>query len=352
MSTHLSSVKKHWRIALCGTVIFCGGIGVGLFVNSVIQKPVTVVPIRDPSSGYSLVNPLLYTEVSESLSFPKYSALNAAYAQYTDSAEAAQKATYIAVYYQDLTSGNWVGINQTEKFDPASMLKVATLIAILRASETSPGLLEDRISIPSSVVIPNGAEQTYYPPTTPIHNGNTYTVQQLVDSLIIQSDDGADAVLTSFLGNDALSTVFSDLNIPLPGTSTGVSAQQYSHLFRVLYNATYLTSADSQTALQLLTQTTFTPGLVAGVPPGTVVAHKFGESLFPPISDKTTWPQATSTANDIPGLSDCGIIYYPSHPYFLCVMTQGTDFNTLASVISDISSLTWQQVSALYPNNS
>ena len=330
--------------------IFVAGLLIGYFVNSFLEKPVTITPIRDPDTGYSFVNPILYTEVSESLSFPKYSSLQNALSAYVAATEKNKQATYASIYFQDMNSGNWVGVNPTEKYDPASMLKVATLIALSRASEASPPIASAKINIPTSVPVPDSSTQAYFPPIDPVQSGNTYTVQDLMDKLIIQSDDGADEVLINFLGDDAIATVFTDLRIPLPGSSTGVSPQQYSHLFRVLYNSTYLTSADSERALQLLSETTFTQGLVAGVPTGTVVAHKFGESLFPPISENITWPQASNTTSDVPGLNDCGIVYYPNHPYFLCVMTQGTDFPTLASVIKGASSVTWAQMKILYPN--
>ncbi len=336
-----------WFKVLIVVLIFALGILVGwLYFKS--QKPVTITPIRNSNSGYALINPLLYTETPESLSYPLYTPLQNALTSYVNTAENDNTADHISVYFQDLTSANWIGVNQADKFDPGSMLKVATLIALLRASEMNPAILTDKIAIPASVAVADSSNEAYFPASDPVESGNTYTIPDLMNKLIIQSDDGADEVLVEFLGNQALSTVFTDLHIPLPDTSTGVSPQEYSHLFRTLYNSTYLTGTDSDKALQLLTQTTYTAGLVAGVPSGTVVAHKFGESLFPPISENTTWPQASSTASDVPGLSDCGIVYYPQHPYFLCVMTQGTNFDTLAGVIKNISNITWTQVNNIY----
>ena len=348
MSMHFASPRKVFLLQIVlAVLIFCLGLAGGYFING-MKKPANITPIRDPDTGYNLINPILYTETPESFSYPKFTPLQNALSSYVKTAEATKKTTYISIYFQDMNASNWVGVNPTEKYDPASMLKVATLIALLRATEVRPAIAAESINIPASVTVPDSSAQAYYPPVDPVRSGGTYTMPDLVDKLIIQSDDGADEILISFLGNDAISTVFTDLHIPLPGSSTGVSPQEYSHLFRVLYNSTYLTSADSEKALQLLSNTTFTPGLVAGVPTGTVVAHKFGESLFPPISENTTWPQASTTASDVPGLSDCGIVYYPGHPYFLCVMTQGSDFSTLAGVIKDVSSVTWAQVNSLY----
>src|SRR6185436_5295057 len=94
--------------------------------------------------------------------------------------------------------------------------------------------------------------------------------------------------------------------------------QNYSHLFRALYNGTYLSHDASEKALELLSRTKFSDGIVAGVPKETTVSHKFGER---------TLSLNTSSINE---LHDCGIVYYPGHPYFLCIMTKGTsDFEEL-----------------------
>ena len=76
----------------------------------------------------------------------------------------------------------------------------------------------------------------------------------------------------------------------------------------------------------------FKEALVAGVPPGITVAHKYGERSF---SD-----------SPIRQLHDCGIVYFKPEPYILCVMTRGTDTLELAKVIGDVSRLVFTEVSA------
>jgi hypothetical protein len=107
----------------------------------------------------------------------------------------------------------------------------------------------------------------------------------------------------------------------------------YMHFFRILYNATYLRRTRAQQALEMLSHTGFNAGLVAGVPGDTVVSHKFGE--------RTSHGDGTTRRE----LHDCGIVYFPGHPYGICVMTEGSDFTDLASVIADISGTAYQYVS-------
>ncbi len=89
----------------------------------------------------------------------------------------------------------------------------------------------------------------------------------------------------------------------------------------------------SQYALELLSETTFSDGIVAGVPGGTRVAHKFG------------FRQPSEAESQ---LHDCGIVYHPLATYILCVMTSGTDARQEAEGIAAISRVTYDAVTALH----
>jgi beta-lactamase class A len=69
--------------------------------------------------------------------------------------------------------------------------------------------------------------------------------------------------------------------------------------------------------------------LVAGVPAGIPVAHKFGE---------------TGQVGGERQLHDCGIVYYPNSPYILCIMTRGNNFEELPNIIKQISSEVYKHV--------
>jgi len=101
----------------------------------------------------------------------------------------------------------------------------------------------------------------------------------------------------------------------------------------VLYNATYLSRAYSEKALEILAQAKYAPGLVAGVPAETAVAQKYGEAFD---QSNPSQPQIT--------LSNCGVIYHPTHPYILCVMTKGGNLDDLNKAVAAISSVTWKAV--------
>jgi beta-lactamase class A len=148
--------------------------------------------------------------------------------------------------------------------------------------------------------------------------------------MIVQSDNNAFTLLARVVDPAELDRVYALLRMQNPratGDDAFLSVQTYASFFRVLYNATYLSKEASEWALATLARSEFRAGLVAGVPSAVPVAHKFGEKSDPKAG--------------VMQLHDCGIIYYPSHPYLLCVMSQGPSFEFLDDVIVAVSRLVY-----------
>jgi beta-lactamase class A len=149
--------------------------------------------------------------------------------------------------------------------------------------------------------------------------------------------------LESMLSLEDLHHTFTDLGILFPQVvswnfDNNLKIVDYAAFFRVLFNASYLTKESSQKALELLTHTDFTGGLVAWVSNSDIlVAHKFGE-------------RGIIGANGIEEkqLHDCWIVYYPDRPYILCVMTRGLDWSKLQQTIADISKMVYEEVASKY----
>ena len=217
-----------------------------------------------------------------------------------------------SVYFRDLNTGYWTGVNENEKYAPASMYKVAVMIAILKqAYDNSPHFLDDQLTIEIN------------------KQKGVFTVGQVVKAMITESDNNAKNILESLIKPDLRDKVFSDFGLLAPNPNDGgdtLSTKEYSMFFRVLYNGNYIGPDLSEAALKILAETTFKEGLVAGVPQAINVSHKFGYRIFD--QNKNNLPQE---------LSDCGIVYYPKHPYFICIMTKGENPDYLKSSIKDIS---------------
>ena len=113
------------------------------------------------------------------------------------------------------------------------------------------------------------------------------------------------------------------------GTPTDfISPKTYALFSVALYGSTYLNRFDSEKALELLAQVEYKDGLVAGVSNNVAVAHKFGE-----------YGTTNDNQNFVREFHDCGVVYYPNHPYLLCIMTKGSDINSLQRKLKSINCL-------------
>ena len=55
------------------------------------------------------------------------------------------KITFASIYYRDLNNGPWLGINDSEYFSPASLIKVPVMMAYFKAAENDASILEKKI---------------------------------------------------------------------------------------------------------------------------------------------------------------------------------------------------------------
>lgn len=329
-------LREQTRLILASFIVgaIVGGSIFGLFVEPVKNGDYAV-----RAGGYTFINPLLSCNLSENKEFKEYGPANDKLTDFIDSSILKGDAQKISVYFRGLNSGHWAGVNENEEYAPASLLKVPILIAYLKLSETQPGLLNSSVVYESSVD-ENMLEEIK--PTKAIQNGGTYSIAELLKYMIVYSDNNATKFLQDHLDQNALIDVYSDLGISEPKSLTDetVSAKNYSYMFRLLYNGTYLNKSISEYALKLLSAGNFKDGLRAGVPIQTIVSQKFGERT---VKEKNISTGAERTLYK--ELHDCGVIYYPKNPYLLCVMTKGDDYKKLKTIISSLSSIVYKEIS-------
>ena len=330
----LSGRKTKKQFMFYAVFFLLGGASVWLWfiffpVNGAVTAGQTSRPIRLGQNG--LVNPLLDYATADNQFSELTTLSNDLNGQVAVDLQRGD-ATSIGIFFQDLNSGRWAGANPSGKFSPASLLKVPIMITYLKLAETQPDILNKSIVYDGSFD-DNALEDIK--PLKAIQVGHSYTVDDLLRYMIEYSDNNAIHLLFAMgVTTDQFDQTCTDLGIPAPSsTDDFVSPRLYSRFFRVLYNGTYLNQAMSQKALELLANADFPQGIMAGVPENVPVAQKFGEHKF-----------VESGVTDTEELHDCGIVYYPGHPYVLCVMTKGADFTKLTSAISDISHLVWTKV--------
>lgn len=228
---------------------------------------------------------------------------------------------YAAIYIRDLNNGPWIGINENEKFSPASLMKVPLLISYLKIADSNPAVLKQELTV--NIKQDEMLSQNIAPEEM-VENGKSYTVEDLLARMIIYSDNLAAGTLLENIDYDSLNKIYKELGVKLPENGEDenfMTVKDYASFFRILYNSSYLSREMSEKALYLMTKSAFKDGLVAGAPFGTEISHKFGERSLPEGKQ----------------LHDCGIVYRPDSNYLACIMTRGNDFSKMEKAIKSLS---------------
>ncbi len=321
---------KYFYWGLCFLGIFTGGFFLGKFV---FNEPPALgfennnQDMRDKGkSVWNFINPLLDCGEFKNISNKNILDLRDKVSIFVEQQKNEKKVESIAVYFRDLNNGPWFGISEKENFYPASLLKVPLMMSVLKQAMDEPSFLGKQF-----IWQGESKNNEYFKADDELKYNQTYSMGEALTYMIKYSDNNATDALAHNISKDGLVESYSDLGIELPKDNNyQISVRAYASFFRVLFNSTFLSKEYSEDALHLLSDTVFNQGLVKGVPPSIKVAHKFGERQL--------------DNSDIKNLHDCGIIYYPSQPYLLCVMAKGKDFNQMATTIAGISKVVYNTI--------
>ncbi len=339
-SARVVSGSSRWAYVFAG-VAFIAGIAIGYagghFASS--QQSYTHDAITR-EGGYQYVNPLLSCDISENTEYGAFASLESALTAQIQGLIRQGKAKRISVYFRDMNYGAWTGVNADDIYIPASLLKVPLVVAYEREFQADASLRNKEVLLSSTT--DNNAEE-YIKSANDLPLGRSYSVETLMEALVRGSDNNAASVLNALVATETLNDVYNQFGIPgVSDQNTDImSPKEYMRLFRILYNASYLPRESSQSVLKLLSETDFNGGIVAGVPAGMPVAHKFGERTIHAVNP-TTKQQSVVTQE----FHDCGIVYYPHSPYGICIMTEGVSFPDLESVIAALSQTAYSAVDA------
>lgn len=329
MVTDFLSYKSRQLIAriFLMAVIFFSGFLFKLVVDQVrLARSIKVEDTEIRLGRDRLINPLLECNFASELDNRELASFKSEIKKLIDKKKSSGQIDMAAVYFRDLNNGPWFGINEKEKFAPASLMKVPLMIYYLKQAESDPNVLQKFLTYGSE----DEMKGQHYMSRSLFVSGNSYSVEDLITDMIVNSDNKSMIALFENLDENKYNAFLGQLGINMLSITDEnfLTVKDYAAFFRILFNASYLTSVMSNKALQLLTQTKFDKGLVAGLPDGLMVAHKFGEREAPEYKQ----------------LHDCGIVYHPAKPYLLCVMSRGDDYEELADFIKEISFTFYQQI--------
>lgn len=245
--------------------------------------------------------------------------------------EADSRLEDVSVWVRDLTTRQWAAYKEDEDYDPASIGKVPLMMAYFKIAELDPTVMEQTVPYEQKSAIAG-----LIPPKTALEVGKEYSVSQLIEHMILQSDNSSMEILKGHITYEVIYHALQHFGMLVKSGGNELdfaSAKTVANVFRSLYNASYLDRPTSNQVLELLTKTEY-PGIKAPLPANVKVAHKFGEREL---------ERSDGTFAEIQ-LHDCGIVYKESTPYTLCVMTRGTDLTYQQDVLEKISKLVYDHM--------
>jgi len=231
---------------------------------------------------------------------------------------------HFGIYFEDLYSHSWFGINEREKFNPASLLKITTVASILSLVEEKALSLDTKVELTED-------DLDYGSGTLYKTKGSNVTVEELIKRTLVESDNVATITLLQLISGEKWIEARLGMGLPLvsiaeSANGTSLNPEEISNVFHSLYYAGYLSRASSNWVLSLLSETDFKEGIPAGVPDEIKVAHKIG-----------IWAKDGE-------VHDCGIVY-AKRPYILCIMSLGVTQQGGNEATKEISQIIYNYVS-------
>lgn len=327
MREWLKSMSTKWLILIIIILVL-------VIVGIVIRNPSTLFNDDCAKSKYGRLNPQIVCNEKPIVDKKNYIELKGKINDFTEKKKEAGEVAEVSLYFRDLQYGPTFGIDEYVPFSPASLLKLPLLITYLGLWESNPTLLETKVYYESSADA--NLTQSIVPKKS-IQQDTPYTIHEVIEHMIKYSDNKSYYVLLEYLNQvspdkQLLRETFVDLGIidPRNEFEDTITVKSYAGIFTQLFNSTYFSNKEtSEMTLDFLADTDFTQGLVAGVPPGITVAHKFGERY--------------DEATQLKQLHDCGVVYYPRNPYLICIMTRGDSMPELMGVLAEISKMVYEE---------
>lgn len=312
--------------------VFLGGVGLYLWLN---QDYSNIVKIHPQKSQFQYINPLLAVDTYQNRLTSLDKSLEIEIQSLIDNKKRDLSISSAAIYFRDIEPGVWLGINEANKFSPGKLLKIPIMITYYKLAENDPELLNEEITFKGD------DSPSHYILKTPelLKAGEKYTIGALIEKMIIDSSDQAANMLFDRVDRKNLNEIFSDLGIDFKEdkeTQDFISLKLYSLFFRVLYNASYLNRDYSQKALKLLVKADSSVGLGANLPKSVPIANRVGARAYDTNGSRKY------------EIYDCGIIYYPEHPYLLCSSAQGKSIEGVKDFLKSLGEIIYTEINYKY----
>ncbi|OGM20631.1 hypothetical protein A2714_02945 [Candidatus Woesebacteria bacterium RIFCSPHIGHO2_01_FULL_38_9] len=178
------------------------------------------------------------------------------------------------LYVIDLESGFSYGVNESETFQAASLIKLPVIAAMYLEAEEGTLDLDSKYRLKNSDKV-SGAGTLSGKPA-----GYEITFANLINLMGKQSDNTAFAISMNLLGDAKINDVIKAIgmaNTSLDENET--TPKDIGIFFEELWYGNIVSQENRDKILDSLTETSFEEWLVAGIPGGTRLAHKYGREV-------------------------------------------------------------------------
>lgn len=222
------------------------------------------------------------------------------------------------VYVRSLEGGEELGVNETEVFQAASVIKLPVLVGYYQAVEA--GKLD-----PKTVYVLKEEDRFEYG-TGSMQNqpeGAEYSYREIARLVANESDNMGAELLIKFLGGyGKVEDLFNQMGLERTRLKENeTTVKEMGELLGRIYRGELLSEASRDELFENLTDTANESRLPAGVPTGVRVVHKFG--------------------SEAGVVNDCGVVY-ADRPYVICVMSVETSDGEGEEVLAKISRVIWE----------
>jgi len=243
----------------------------------------------------------------------------------------------VGLVVEDLDTGWEIAFNKDTLIPSASLVKVPIMLSCFYAEQDKLISLKDSIRIKRSDKVAGSKV------LGPEPAGSLFTVEELLDPMITQSDNAAANVLIDYLGFDTLNAYFKKMGLKntnlsrkmmdfaerSEGEENYTTARDMAYLLEQLYDRKFLNKDVSEKCLSILGEQKINDRIPRKLPRGTFVMHKTGLERHI--------------------CHDAGIVVTDKGNFLICVLAKHEDKYALRTkkFISDVTLLTYNYYQSL-----
>ena len=232
------------------------------------------------------------------------------------------KKGFYSIYYKNINSGNFFGIDEQQINTAASVNKLPIITALYYLEKQGKLSFDDKITIQKEDVQDYGTGSIRYQKMP-----QTYSLRNLAKLALQQSDNTAAHVISVKIGEDNVQKLVDSWGLKQTDmVNNKTTVYDMSVLFEKIYKNEITDAAKTKELLEFMTDTEFEDRLPKGLPTNVKIYHKTGDGEG--------------------FVHDLGIIEKDNQVYFLGVMTSDIGDNEIQTkgAISEISKKVFDSV--------